>query len=120
MVWPGQALGYKIGQLRILGLRRKAEAALGGAFDVRAFHDELLRDGAMPLDVLERKMDRWLAARQRGSSQPPLAAGRSRLLQPRLFLKVPHRDPADGHRVGVQAVGVPVLERRRRGRRSAW
>ena len=66
MVWPGQALGYKIGQLRILGLRRKAEAALGAAFDVRAFHDELLRDGAMPLDVLERKMDRWLAARQRG------------------------------------------------------
>jgi uncharacterized protein (DUF885 family) len=65
MAWPGQALGYKIGQLRILALRRKAEATLGPAFDVRAFHDELLRDGGMPLTVLEAKMDRWLAA------QPP-------------------------------------------------
>jgi uncharacterized protein (DUF885 family) len=66
LVWPGQALGYKIGQLKILGLRRKAEAALGAAFDVRAFHDELLRDGAMPLSVLEAKMDRWLAGQKRG------------------------------------------------------
>jgi uncharacterized protein (DUF885 family) len=65
MVWPGQALGYKIGQLKFLDLRRRAEAALGPAFDVRAFHDELLRDGAMPLSVLESKMDRWLAARRR-------------------------------------------------------
>jgi uncharacterized protein (DUF885 family) len=65
MVWPGQALGYKIGQLRILALRRKAEATLGGAFDVRAFHDELLRDGAMPLGVLEAKMDRWLTGQKR-------------------------------------------------------
>jgi uncharacterized protein (DUF885 family) len=66
MVWPGQALGYKIGQLTILGLRKKAEAALGPAFDLRAFHDELLKDGAMPLSVLEGKMDRWIAARRRG------------------------------------------------------
>ena len=65
MVWPGQALGYKIGQLRILALRQKAETVLGAAFDVRAFHDELLRDGAMPLSVLEAKMDRWLAAEAR-------------------------------------------------------
>ena len=64
MAWPGQALGYKIGQLRISALRKKAERALGPSFDVRAFHDELLRDGAMPLDVLEAKMDRWLAARR--------------------------------------------------------
>ena len=65
MAWPGQALGYKIGQLKILALRRKAEAMLGPAFDVRAFHDELLRDGAMPLGVLEAKMDRWLAGQTR-------------------------------------------------------
>jgi uncharacterized protein (DUF885 family) len=65
MAWPGQALGYKIGQLRILALRRRAEATLGAAFDARAFHDELLRDGAMPLSVLEAKMDRWLAAARR-------------------------------------------------------
>jgi uncharacterized protein (DUF885 family) len=64
MVWPGQALGYKVGQLTILALRRKAEAALGPAFDLRAFHDELLRDGAMPLSVLESKMDRWIAGRR--------------------------------------------------------
>jgi len=63
MVWPGQALGYKIGQLKILAIRRKAEAVLGAAFDVRAFHDEVLRDGAMPLSILEAKMERWIAAR---------------------------------------------------------
>ena len=65
MAWPGQALGYKIGQLRILGLRRKAEATLGASFDLRAFHDALLEDGAMPLSVLEAKMERWIAARRR-------------------------------------------------------
>ena len=63
MAWPGQALGYKIGQLRILAMRRKAEAALGPAFDVRAFHDEVLKDGAMPLSILESKMERWIKSR---------------------------------------------------------
>jgi uncharacterized protein (DUF885 family) len=65
MAWPGQALGYKMGQLRIRALRTKAEAALGASFDVRAFHDEMLKDGALPLTVLEAKMDRWLAAQPR-------------------------------------------------------
>ncbi|WP_158590352.1 DUF885 domain-containing protein [Noviherbaspirillum cavernae] len=64
MAWPGQALSYKIGQLKILAIRQKVEAALGGSFDLRAFHDELLRDGAMPLDILDAKMERWLAAQQ--------------------------------------------------------
>jgi len=64
MAWPGQALGYKIGQLTFLALRRKAEAALGASFDVRAFHDELLKDGAMPLAILKAKMDRWLTAQK--------------------------------------------------------
>jgi len=63
MAWPGQALAYKIGQLKILALRRKAQAAFGPAFDVRGFHDELLRDGAMPLDALEAKMERWITRR---------------------------------------------------------
>ena len=65
MAWPGQALGYKIGQLKILELRRKAEATLGASFDPRAFHDALLEEGGMPLSVLEAKMDRWIAARRR-------------------------------------------------------
>lgn len=57
---PGQALAYKIGQLRILAIRRNAEAALGEDFDIRAFHDELLGGGALPLDLLEQRMDAWI------------------------------------------------------------
>ncbi len=63
IVWPGQALGYKLGQLHISALRAKAEAQLGKAFDVREFHSEVLRDGAVPMDVLTAKIDRWIAAR---------------------------------------------------------
>ena len=57
---PGQALAYKIGQLKILAIRANAEAQLGDNFDVRAFHDELLGAGALPLDVLEQRMDAWI------------------------------------------------------------
>ena len=64
IAWPGQALGYKIGDLRIQGLRRKAEAELGAKFDLRDFHREVLGDGAVPLALLEQKVERWIAARR--------------------------------------------------------
>jgi len=59
--WPGQALAYKVGQLRIQALRAEAEKALGDRFDVRAFHDKLLGSGALPLSVLETEMHAWIA-----------------------------------------------------------
>jgi prolyl oligopeptidase len=58
---PGQALAYKIGQMKILELRQAAEEALGERFDIRNFHDELLGGGALPLEVLEVRMNEWLA-----------------------------------------------------------
>jgi uncharacterized protein (DUF885 family) len=62
MAIPGQALAYKIGQLRIREIRNTAEKRLGEKFDVKAFHTEVLRDGSMPLSLLEAKIDRWIDA----------------------------------------------------------
>jgi uncharacterized protein (DUF885 family) len=62
MAIPGQALAYKIGQLRIREIRDKAEARLGDRFDVKAFHTQVLMDGPMPLSMLENKIDRWVEA----------------------------------------------------------
>jgi uncharacterized protein (DUF885 family) len=64
--WPGQALAYKIGQLKISELREKASRALGERFDLRAFNDAVLETGSVPLDALERHIDAWIAAQQQG------------------------------------------------------
>jgi uncharacterized protein (DUF885 family) len=62
MAIPGQALAYKIGQLKIRELRNRAEEALGGQFDIKAFHSEILIDGSLPLNMLDAKIDRWIEA----------------------------------------------------------
>jgi uncharacterized protein (DUF885 family) len=59
--WPGQALGYKIGELKIRELRAKAEQELGPKFDLRRFHDAVLEKGSVPLDVLEAQITAWIA-----------------------------------------------------------
>jgi len=62
IVWPGQALSYKIGQLKFLELRERARKELGDKFDIRAFHDEMIDGGAMPLDILDERTNEWIAA----------------------------------------------------------
>ena len=69
MVLPGQATSYKIGMLKMQELRRKAETALGTKFDIRAFHDTVLSGGALPLTILEKRVDRWIASVGSGQSQ---------------------------------------------------
>ncbi len=63
IVYPGQALGYKVGELRIQALRRKAASTLSDQFDIREFHAEVLQDGALPMNVLDAKIDRWIESR---------------------------------------------------------
>jgi uncharacterized protein (DUF885 family) len=60
---PGQATGYKIGMLKIMAERKKAEAALGAKFDIKGFHDLLIASGSQPLSILERRVDEWITAR---------------------------------------------------------
>lgn len=64
VAWPAQALGYKIGQLKLLELRARAQKELGAKFDIRAFHDEVLDSGALPLDVLDRRVTAWIASQK--------------------------------------------------------
>ncbi|MGC9996996.1 MAG: DUF885 domain-containing protein [Terriglobia bacterium] len=64
IAWPGQALAYKLGQMKILELRQRAHDALGDKFDVRAFHDAVLADGPLPLDVLESRINAWIGSQK--------------------------------------------------------
>lgn len=61
IAWPAQALGYKMGQMKLLELRARAQQELGPSFDIRTFHDEVIDSGALPLDILEQRVDTWIA-----------------------------------------------------------
>jgi uncharacterized protein (DUF885 family) len=76
IVWPGQALGYKLGELKIRELRQKAHDALGERFDLRAFNQEVIDHGALPLPVLERVIDTWIDRVKPGAALPPVADAR--------------------------------------------
>jgi len=71
IAWPGQALAYKLGQMKIIELRERARQQVGASFDLRAFHDAVLGDGPLPLDVLEANMNRWIAAQKGGGPHQP-------------------------------------------------
>ena len=64
MAWPAQALGYKLGSLKIQELRERAKRALGDKFDIADFHDAVLGEGSLPLSLLEAHIDRWIANRR--------------------------------------------------------
>ncbi|HZY73017.1 MAG TPA: DUF885 domain-containing protein [Edaphobacter sp.] len=65
IAWPAQALGYKMGQLTILQLRERAKTELGPKFDIKAFHDEVLDSGALPMDILEERVNDWIASQKK-------------------------------------------------------
>ena len=69
IVLPAQALGFKLGQLEIMRLREQAQTQLGSHYDVRAFHDEILSGGALPLDVMDERLNGWIAAQKNGETK---------------------------------------------------
>jgi uncharacterized protein (DUF885 family) len=69
LAWPGQALGYKLGELKIKELRARAERELGAKFDIRAFHDQILGAGPVPLSMLETRINAWVAERLKERSR---------------------------------------------------
>jgi uncharacterized protein (DUF885 family) len=68
IAWPAQALSYKLGQLKFRELRARAQKELGPKFDLRAFHDEMLSGGVLPLDLLDARTNRWIAAQKVGAT----------------------------------------------------
>ncbi|MBN1137411.1 MAG: DUF885 family protein, partial [Anaerolineae bacterium] len=99
IVWPGQATAYKIGMIQILELRQRAMDALGDRFDLKAFHNVVLGNGAMPLEVLERVVDDWIAAEQGqavgGAASLPAAATQAPASTPTPAADVPEPVQAD-------------------------
>jgi uncharacterized protein (DUF885 family) len=69
IAWPGQALAYKLGQMKILELRERARQQLGGKFDLRAYHDAVLAEGPLPLDVLDARITQWIASQKESGAQ---------------------------------------------------
>ena len=80
IAWPGQALAYKLGQMKILELREEARRALGNRFDIRAFHDAVLNEGPLPLDILDTRIHAWIEQRgkvTKSAATPRIALGKS-------------------------------------------
>jgi uncharacterized protein (DUF885 family) len=67
IAWPAQALSYKLGQIKFLELRERAQKELGAKFDIRTFHDEMLNGGVLPLDLLDARTESWIKAQKAGT-----------------------------------------------------